>query len=292
MTMARLRAFDAVARSGGVSAGARALGVRQPTVSAQLAALERQYGVHLLDRTSGAPTELGERLGAITGPMFALERDAVDLLARAADGEGTRLRVGADAPVNVLPLLVQARRRRPELEVEVRAGSSADVLRWLRAGEVDLGVAADVTDEPTLDHVRLRDQQLVAVVRTDHPAAGGKTMTLGALAKEPLVIREPGSASRSAVERAAEGAGRTLHSITTVHGREAAIAAVTAGLGVAVIPEDEMLEDPRLVMLDLCRPTVVVTEYLLWRRGQESNAVVRGVIEDALASTRTTPGRG
>jgi len=294
MTLARLRAFDAVARSGGVSAGARALGVRQPTVSAQLIALERQYGVRLLDRTSGTPTELGERLGAITGPLFALERDAVDLLERTAEGDVGRLRVGADAPVNVLPLLVQARRRRAELEVEVRAGSSADVLGWLRSGVVDLGVAADVADEPSLDHLRLRDQQLVAVVRTDHAAARGKTMTLDALARETLVIREPGSATRSALERAAQRAGRALRSITTVHGREAATAAVAAGLGVAVIAEDEMLEDPRLVMLDLCRPTIVVTEYLLWRRGEESNAVVRDAIEDARTSTsaNATAARG
>ena len=286
MTLARLRAFDAVVRAGGISAGARELGVRQPTVSAQLSALEQQYDVRLVDRTSGTPTPLGERLGALTRPLFELEHAALAMLEVAATGRLGRLRVGADAPVNVMPLLAQARRRSPELEIEVRDGSSGEVLSWLRGGVVDVAVAADVGDDPALSRLRLREQQLAAVVRTDHPSASGKTMTLAALAQETLVIREAGSAGRRAVERAAEGAGLSLRSATTVHGREAAIAAVVAGLGVAVIPEDEMLEDPRLVMLDLTRPAVAVTEYLVWRRGEETSAILRELIEDA----RRVPG--
>lgn len=289
MSMTRLRALDAVVRAGGVSAGARALGVRQPTVSAQLAALERQYGVHLVDRATGAPSQLGARLSEITGAIFALEREAVTLLEQ---GDApTRLRLGADAPVNVMPLLALARRRTPDLQVEIRTGNSAEVLRWLRAGTVDLGVAAEV-DTATLAHLRLREQQLVAVVRTDHPAARGKTLTLAALAREPVIMRETGSASRRALERAAERAGLALRTITTVHGREAALAAVAAGLGTAVIPEDEMLEDPRLVMLDLRRPAIAVTEYLLWRRGEERTPVVRDAIQDARPTTPASARRG
>ena len=105
MSMLQLRAFDAVVAEGGIGAAARALGVSQPTVSAQLRALEQQHGVRLVERSTGEPTAVGERLREVTAPMIALERAARAVLTEAeGSGDGV-FTVAADAPSHLMPVL-------------------------------------------------------------------------------------------------------------------------------------------------------------------------------------------
>lgn len=82
MRLSQLRTFVAVAREGGVGAAARALHVSQPTLTAQIHALEAQYGVELFRRQGRgvALTEAGQRLFALTSRIGDIERDAVQLL--------------------------------------------------------------------------------------------------------------------------------------------------------------------------------------------------------------------
>src|SRR6478735_726198 len=109
MTIAQLRAFEAIVATGGFGAAARMLGVSQPAVSARLAALERAHGVVLIDRAGGTPTAIGRSLHEATRALFAHEAAAEALLANAA-GSGTgSLRVGADAPGHVMALLAGVR---------------------------------------------------------------------------------------------------------------------------------------------------------------------------------------
>src|SRR5215469_13403644 len=98
MSYANLRAFHAVASHGSFTRAARSLGVTQPTLSAQVKALEEDYGVALFDRRGRGivATPLGEQLLEITRRMFVLEDEAGELLARAHDLTTGRLRVGAD----------------------------------------------------------------------------------------------------------------------------------------------------------------------------------------------------
>jgi DNA-binding transcriptional ArsR family regulator len=79
---AELRAFDATARSGSMSAAAKLLGLRQPTVSAHIASLERNYGVELFHRR-GSRIELtgfGAMLREVTHRIFRGEEQAAALL--------------------------------------------------------------------------------------------------------------------------------------------------------------------------------------------------------------------
>jgi len=72
MHQSQLRAFNAVAAHGGFTAAAQALGIGQPTLSTQVGALERYFGVELLHRRgrSVALSELGAALFKITQRLF------------------------------------------------------------------------------------------------------------------------------------------------------------------------------------------------------------------------------
>ncbi len=277
MGIGRLRAFEAVVTAGGFAAAARILGVSQPAVSAQVAALEREHGVRLIDRRTSLPTETGVALHEITRPLFALAEQADHLLSRARERQDAHVRVAVDAPGYAMPMLAAARSRHPELSYTVSAGNARDVLDAVRGGRADIGFAAEAPSEPGLHRVALHTQDLVAVVRTDHPRSGERTLRLADLVHEPVIGREIGSVTRAALERAVTDAGMSLEYAMLAGSREAVLAATAAGLGVGVVAEDEMLDDPRLVMLDLRDPVISVTEYLVCRAGAERSPIWRAL---------------
>ena len=275
MSMLQLRAFDAVVAEGGIGAAARALGVSQPTVSAQLRALEQQHGVRLVERSTGEPTAVGERLREVTAPMIALERAARAVLTEAeGSGDGV-FTVAADAPSHLMPVLRWLRPAFPHTVFEVRAMNSSTSLRAVEAGEVDLAIAADVPEAPTLHRRELQRQDLAAVLPVDHPLARGKTLPLAALASETIVAREEGSRTRAALTRAARAQGVALRHAVVADDRETMLAAVISGFGIGILAENEMIDDPRIVMLDLRRPTISLTEHLVCAAHRREEPLLR-----------------
>jgi DNA-binding transcriptional LysR family regulator len=126
MNIAQLRAFHAVAVAGGFTRAAARLGVTQPTLSAQVKALEESYGVELIERRGRqlALTEIGAGLLEITRRVFGLTEEAEQLLAAARGLERGHLRIGADAPYHILPAVAAFTKRYPKLRLSLTVGNS------------------------------------------------------------------------------------------------------------------------------------------------------------------------
>src|SRR5258707_2985474 len=153
MNYARLRSFHAVAVEGSFTAAALRLGVSQPTLSAQVKALEEEYGVALfLRRGRGvAATELGRALLATTRRFFAVEEEMAELLQSASALEVGALRLGADSPYHAVPLLAAFRRRYPGIELALTIGNAAEVLDGLLQQQSDIAVLADPAPDPRFE---------------------------------------------------------------------------------------------------------------------------------------------
>ena len=152
MNIAHLRAFHAVAAAGSFTAAARALHVTQPTLSAQVKALEEYHDAGLLERGARGVrlTPLGENLYAVSGRLFAAEQDAEELLAGARELQHGLLRVGADGPHHVIPVVAAFTRRYPGLDVSLDMGTADRVLRDLREQRIDVALVARVDADPRL----------------------------------------------------------------------------------------------------------------------------------------------
>jgi DNA-binding transcriptional LysR family regulator len=100
-SLTELKAFDATARAGSMSAAARLLGLRQPTISAHIAHLESAWGVELFFRRGRRVelTEFGRTLRDATNRIFRAEEDALALLASARSHYQGRLTICAVGPV-------------------------------------------------------------------------------------------------------------------------------------------------------------------------------------------------
>jgi len=271
----------ALARERHFGRAAEACGVTQPTLSAQVKALEDTYGVLLFDRLGRgiATTELGRSLLAITRRYFSLEAEAAQLLAETRGLRSGHLRVGADAPQHAIPALAAFSRKYPGVRLSLSIGNSEEVLHGLFEHRSDVAVVADVAGEPRLVTLPLRRDRLVAFVPRGHPWAKRRSARPAELAGQRLVLREPGSTTRHAFEAAMAQAGVAIGEILEIGSREGVREAVAAGLGVGIVSDFEFGNDPRLHPLDIDGLARGMTEYVACLADRQELRLVKAFLD-------------
>jgi aminoethylphosphonate catabolism LysR family transcriptional regulator len=281
MTMTGLRAFHAVALAGSFTKAARALRLSQPTLSAQVRALELGSGVQLFDRRGRAIalTPLGQSLLEVTTRLFAAEDEAAALLSGARALTRGHLRVAADNAAHVMPLLARLKRRHAGLTFSLEIGNSSEVLRRLLDCSVDVAVAAQRTSDPKIHSVGLRADRLVAFAPIGHPWARRSEVAVSEFAGQDVVIRERGSITREVFEgRLAESEVRP-GALFEVQTREAVREAVAAGFGVGVVFDSEIAADAGFAKLALTGADFSVAEYVVCLEERRRVPLVRSFLD-------------
>lgn len=250
-SLSELKAFDATAREGSMSGAARALGLRQPTVSAHIAHLEDHYGVELFYRRGQRVelTDFGRSLRDITHRIFRAENDALGLLASARSRYHGRLTVCAVGPYNVTPMLKAFRQRWPQVNLAVSVGDSRQIVERVLDYRGDLGVLVHPVDDPRIHCVPFRRQQLVVFAHRNHPLARRGVLKLADLQNQEFIVREEGSTTRRVFEQHLQDAGVRVRTMLEIGSREAVREAVAQGLGLAVVADAAYVPDERLVRL-------------------------------------------
>lgn len=203
-TLRQLHYLQALADQGSFSRGAEAAHVTQPTLSAGIQELERILGAPVVDRSRGGGgglilTAVGEE--AVRRARVIL-REAEDLLqsARAAGQPlAGRFRLGVIPTIapyllpKALPLL---KSRHPRLKLFLREDLTHRLIAGLKAGGLDAALIALPYDLGGLDHARVGDDDLLAMVPADHRLAGWATISPEALEREGLILLEGGHCLR------------------------------------------------------------------------------------------------
>jgi aminoethylphosphonate catabolism LysR family transcriptional regulator len=261
MNFTQLRAFHAVASEGGFTRGARRIGISQPAVTVQVRALEQRYGIALFRRLGQRIelTEFGRELWQRTRRAFAELDDLEELLASAGELRVGRLEIGADGPFSVMDLVAAFIGRYPGVRIAVRIGNAARVLADLREGRTDLAVLNLIEPDTALHSEALSEDRIVAFVNREDPLARRRRIALAELAAAPLILREPGSATRALLLQALERAGLAPNVVLELGSREAVREAVLAGLGVGTVFAKELVLDPRLRSSELASSGLTAT---------------------------------
>jgi len=275
--LAALEVLLAVARTGSLSRAAREVGISQQAVSSRIRSLEAQTGVALVSRAAHGST-LTPAGVVVAGWAHRLVDVAHELdvgLAALRNDRRTRLRISASLTVaeQLLPGWLVSQRAAARLrgeaaaEVVLTATNSGTAIQHVRSGEADLGFIEDPTVPKGIRSKVIGHDELVVVVRPDHPwARRRRPVTAAELAGTPLVSREEGSGTRHALIVALAGAlsaaEAELPVALALSTTSAVRAAVVAGAGPAVLSElavSDDLSSRRLVRvsvqgLDLRRP--------------------------------------
>jgi DNA-binding transcriptional LysR family regulator len=240
-----LETFVRAAERGAFTAAATDLGVSQAAVSQRIAALEKELRVSLFDRRAGRIrlTEAGLLLHEYARRILNLHdaaRQALGGLHPLVSGE-LPLAASSVPGESFLPALLPAFQEKfPQVRVRATVSDSGSVLTDIEKGRAAVGLVGQKTENPSLDFRPIVSDSLVLIIPSGHRWAGRKAISLNALSREKLIIRESGSGSRSVLERGLERAGTSLAAmnVTLELGSNAAIKDfVRRGLGVAFLSQ-------------------------------------------------------
>ena len=275
MELRDLSYFLACVEAGSVTRAALRVHVAQPTLSHALARLEAELGARLLERGARAPlqvTEAGQQLVLrARQALGALDALKDDLAGVAAGVRGTlRLCAVQSVCVGLLPgALAAFSRAFPNVELSVRTLAAEKIARTVASGRADLGFVAGAPSAALRDveRVRLRREELVALVRKDDPLAKRTLMRLAVLAERPLVLVPASTFTGEIIHEACRIAGFTPRVVLTLSSAEALCEVVRAGLAATILPAGYLrASDPGLRAIRLKEPTPRRDLWLVRRR--------------------------
>jgi DNA-binding transcriptional LysR family regulator len=239
----RLLTFREVVRQGSFSKAGEALSLTQPAVSQQVAALERQLGLQLLDRGPGGPTptEAGALLLAHAEAVADRLAQAGAQLAELAAADRDTLRVGAfpSALATVVPVAIaRLREQRPDVQVEATEASGEELGAMVAAGTLHAAMCFQDAEAPPrrpegTERHELGEELMFAILPLGHPLAGRERIRLKELAGD--VWTAP---SRDhLIHRACVAAGFEPRINFVTRDVLAARGLVRGGLAVTLVPE-------------------------------------------------------
>lgn len=253
MRLTQLRSFYAVARMGSFTGAAEHLHVSQPTITTQVKFLEESYNVELFHRRGRRVqlTQVGEQLMQLAQQIFTLESDAVSLLNDAGELRSGQLRVAAVGPYHVTRMLADFAQHYPGIKVSVSTGNSQDVLDRLLDYRADVGVLAQIVRDDRFLSVPFSQHPVGIFTSSTHRFARRRSIRLAELQGERMVMREPGSTTRKALELALERARVQPEVVMEISSREVIREAVLQGIGIAAVSTVEYVPGPGLHLVTI-----------------------------------------
>jgi DNA-binding transcriptional LysR family regulator len=245
----RLRVLREVAAHGSFSAAAEALSYTQSAVSQQIAALEREAGSRLVERSARGVklTDAGRALLVHTDVILARLADAEEELQAINGLRGGRLRLAAfpSACATLMPLAVATfRERHPGVDLTLCPAEPDEGLRLLRSGESDIAMYIETTfappraDHADLDSLALLDDPMYIMLPRDHPMASRARLKLTDLADESWMIGTAGTCPDTSIFlRACQVAGFEPDIAFNLDDYNAIQGFVAAGMGISFIPD-------------------------------------------------------
>ncbi len=265
VTFRQLRVFIEVAQNGSMARAAEALHLTPPAVSMQIKELEGQVGLPLFDR-SGRNVSLstaGEYFVVHARRLLAALKEADHAMARLKKLEHGLLTIGlvSTAKYFVPHLLARFREEHPGIDVRLRVlGNREQLVEQMQVGEIDLSIMGRPPKEMRTRAETFAPHPLVFVAPPGHPLLSGGPHRVDDLAPYPILAREQGSGTRTAMENFF-AAHRFEPRITMeMSSNETIKQAVMAGLGLSFLSLHTMgleLRSGLLQLLDIADAPVM-----------------------------------
>jgi len=232
-----LRSFLAVAEANSFTNAAAQLGLSQPTISQHVRKLEVAAGRQLVSRDTRDVrlTDNGDAMAGFARTILAAQSVATNYFSGSAMKGRLRFGTADDLAITQLPrILRHFRQLYPQINLELTVTQSGPLYRRLKAGALDL-IFIKANPEEAPEGIRVRRDNMVWV--------GHEKTVIEPDAPVPLIAYQPPSLSRSIAINALEAAGRTWRITCNTREVSGLLAAVRAGIGIAVFPQTLIPDD-------------------------------------------------
>jgi len=280
-SLRQLQVFLATARFENVSRAAASLAMSQSAASGALAELESQFDVRLFDRV-GKRLHLSE-LGHQVLPQVRRLLDEAASLEQALGGESVagRLKIGATLTIGnyvTVGMIAEYRRRFPQADIALRVANTETIAARVAALELDMGMIEGELHHPDLDISHWYGDELVVFCAPNHPLGDSGALGDRELRAQSWIVRESGSGTRQAFDRAMHGILSDLDITLELQHTEAIKRAVEAGLGVGCLSRiclEDAFRRGSLVPLNVPRRDFRREWYLITHRSKFHSTALR-----------------
>jgi DNA-binding transcriptional LysR family regulator len=242
----RMRVLREVAARGSFSAAAEALSYTQSAVSQQIAALEREAGTQLVERSARGVrlTQAGRALVVHADVILARLADAEAELEAIAGLRGGHLRLCSfpSAGATLMPpAIARFRERHPGVELTLEPAEPDDGVARLKSGEADIALTIEASgfcSYQGIDDVHLLDDPMYVALPEGHPLARKRNLHLADLVDEPWMLGSTSACPDTSIFlRSCQAEG--FEPRVSFHSDDyfAIQGFVAAGMGVSFIPD-------------------------------------------------------
>jgi DNA-binding transcriptional LysR family regulator len=283
MEMHQVRYFLAVARTLNFTRAAEECHVAQPSLTRAIRQLEGELDGDLFrrERPHAQLTELGQRMLPFLQQCYDSAIAARSIASAIKSGEAGTLRLAISCSIDaslLVPHVVELNRRFPGLEFKFVRGSPVEILAFLKSGEAELGIAAQLGEAwERLDSWPLFTESFDLVVSTRHPLSDSSEITLDNLRSERFLLRtycEHGEEFRNVLR----GFRFDLTHSHEIGAETDLLALIEANLGVGLVPRSS-LSPPSLARVPVSGSELRRTVYLYGVAGRQRTAVASALMK-------------
>lgn len=289
MDLRHLETFIRILETGSFTKAAGLLFLTQPTVSKQLADLERHLGITLLDRNKRnvTPTKAGEIVFAYARDLLATKAEMVQTIDAFKGLKTGSISIGASSipGIYILPAIVGTYKKAyPGVRVRLAVSDSRNTLRQMESGEIDIGFVGARSESTFLNFRKLVDDTIVAIGSMNTP----DRIRLEDLGAYPYLIRETGSGTRKTWEKALTVSKKvdlaSLNIAAELTDTEAIKQAVKEGMGISFVSRRAIANDLHfgtMKIVDIAGlPEIKRTFFLVLKKQRMLMPQVRAFIEN------------
>lgn len=242
MNITKLQTFLTLAECLNFTEAAEQLYCSQPSVSMQIQALEQEFGVPLFDRIGKKLylTRHGELFKPYAEQIVNLLQSSREHIQQLENLSYGTLSFGASNFVGVYlvpAVLGDFNRTYPGIRINMNISSSRQLLGMLETNKVEFLIVSDQipVDEARFHAASFYEDELVLILRSDHPLAGQKDCSLEELARETIILKPKKSATRVFLENKFGEYGVSFPNDMEISNLEAIKQSVIHGLGISFV---------------------------------------------------------
>ncbi|MBZ9677884.1 LysR family transcriptional regulator [Mesorhizobium sp. ES1-1] len=271
-----LRALRAIKMHGGVTRAADALGLSQSAVSHKIKRMETSLGCELLDRRPGGRmfTADGDALLAYAGKILGLHDEALVSLARADLAGRILLGLTEDTTCSDLSrILGRFRRLHPQVAVRTKVRMSLVLRSMLERGELDVAIIQVFAHE-----VRPAD---IVLLREELHWVRSRDLELERASPVPFLSFDEDCFYRRWATDIGQDGGADLETVFECSSAAGIVAAVQAGLGVALLSDRHLRPEMEIIREDLPAPPPLA--YVARRAKKARNPALESFVSEVQA---------
>ena len=292
LNLDQLRSLIEVVQLGSFTEAAKRLHLTQPAISQQIRELENRCEVQLVERVGkrAIATPAGRELITHGRRIMADAEHALAAVHHHKEGAAGRVHLGTGPTALVYllpPVLRKVRDAHPNIEIVVTTGTTHSIADALLSNEIDIGFTALPVDTRDLDTVPVRTDPMVAILPgTDHSIPA--KVTPADVAGRTLILEYQRVPHRQLSRAWLQAGGVEVRPAMEFDSIEAIKSAVSAGLGMAIVPGPAMSEGPPMnsVVVRPLDPPLTRTLGLVERRGRAEPPAL-GIVRDAIMTLRS-----